>query len=98
MKSENVLRVFLVALIVLLACISIDFGLLLASTRTSNAIENKVIQKEKIESQVVGENDVEANYSESINGQNDDFLNFNLRNIEGEEFTPDLYEWLWNDL
>ena len=98
MKSENVLRVFLVALIVLLACISIDFGLLLASTRTSNAIENKVIQKEKIESQVVGENDVEAYYSESINGHNDDFLNFNRRGVESEEFIPSLYAWLWNDL
>ena len=98
MKSENVLRVFLVALIVLLACISIDFGLLLASTRSSNILANKAIQNKEMKSQVIGENDVEANYSESVKGHNDDFLNFNRRGVESEEFTPSLYAWLWNDL
>jgi len=98
MKSENVLRVFLVALIVLLVCVSIDFGLVLASTRSSNVLENKVIPNEEMKSQVIGENDVEANYSESVKGYNDDFLNFNRRGVESEEFIPSLYAWLWNDL
>jgi len=98
MKSENVLRVFLVALIVLLVCVSIDFGLVLASTRSSNVLENKVIPNEEMKSQVIGENDVEAYYSESVKGHNDDFLNFNRRGVESEEFTPSLYAWLWNDL
>jgi hypothetical protein len=98
MKSENVLRVFLVALIVLLVCVSIDFGLVLASTRSSNEIANKAVLNEKMKSQVVGENDVEANYSESVKGYNDDFLNFNMRGVESKEFTPGLYSWLWDNL
>lgn len=98
MKSENVLRVFLAALIVLLLCVSIDFGLVLASTRASNGLTNKAIQNEKMESQIVGENDVETNYSEPVKGYNDDFFNFNRRGVESEEFTPGLYSWLWNDL
>jgi len=98
MKSENVLRVFLVALIVLLACISIDFGLLLASTRSSNILANKAIQNKEMKSQLVGENDVEANHSESVKGHKDDLLDFNLTGVESEEFTPSLYKWLWNNL
>jgi len=97
MKSESVLRVFLVALMVLFVCISIDFGFVVASTRSSNRLADKVILNDKMKTQVVGENDVEANYSEAVKSHNDDFLNFKLRGIESEEFTPSLYAWLWNN-
>jgi len=97
MSSKKVLGVFVVALIVMFICISIDFGLVLASTRSIVVIEKPVNQDEKAPV-IANQNDVEANYSGLINDHNSDYLDFNLKGIESAEFTPNLYEWLWENL
>ncbi|MDD4970542.1 MAG: hypothetical protein PHT07_14040 [Paludibacter sp.] len=97
MKLEKALRVMVLLLVGLFIWISIDFGIVLASTRSSKVIGNELIQNEKVKSQLTDKNDVESNYNESVRDHNDDFLKFNLRGIESEEFTPNLYEWLWNN-
>jgi len=98
MKAENVLRVIAMFLMSLFVCISIDFGMILASTRSSVEIANRLILNEKTDKQIIEENEVETNYSESVKRHSSDFMNLNVSAIENENFTPALYRWLWKNI
>ena len=97
MKTENVLRVIVMLLIGLFVCISIDFGMILASNRTSVDIANRLIPTAEQDNKLPKENDVEINYSESVKRHTNDFENLHVSAMESEDFTPALYRWLWED-
>jgi len=97
MKVENVLRVLVIMLIGLFVCISIDFGMVWASARSSVSIANSLIPTVKSYLPITNENDVETNYSESVKDHNRDFVDLNISRVDNEGFTPSLYRWLWKE-
>jgi len=98
MKLENVLRVMLMVLVGLFICISIDFGVVLASTKSLTKIAEKMYVNEKPDNQFSDDNEVDKNYSESINEHQVDFLNLKESGKTSDYFTPGLYRWLWKNI
>jgi len=95
MKTEKVLGVVVMILIGLFICITVDFSMILASTISRAKIANMLILNNKQETNKLNGIENGENYSESIKDQNIDFVNLSTNNIGNEDFTPNLYRWLW---
>jgi len=97
MKLQNVIRAIFIFSIALFVCISLDFSMISATTRSSVKIVNGLKLNEKQNSFLSDENDVEINYNDPTIDHRSELLNLNTNVIKGEDFTPDLYEWLWKN-
>ena len=95
MKTEKVLGVVVMVLIGLFICITVDFSMILASTISRAKIANMLILNNKQETNKLNGIENVENYSESIKGQNSDFLNLSTNDTGNKDFTPNLYRWLW---
>ena len=95
MKTEKVLGVVVMVLIGLFICITVDFSLILASTISRIKIASQLILNTAQDTMEINEIEPDKNWYESSNSQNSDFLNLMDDNNETEDFTPTLYNWLW---
>ena len=95
MKTEKVLGVVVMVLIGLFICITVDFSMILASTISRAKIANMLILNNKQETNKLNGCEYVENYSELIKDQNSDFLNLSTNDTGNEDFTPNLYRWLW---
>jgi len=98
MKLQNVLRIMSILFIAFFVCVSIGLSMDITPTKTTPIIANSIISNENPVNEITDENDVETNSSLSKKENRNDLLNFNTSFIENEEFTPNLYRWLWEKI
>ena len=98
MKLQNVLRIMSLLFIAFFVCVSIGLSMDITPTKTTPIIANSIISNENPVNEITDENDVETNSSLSKKENRNDLLNFNTSFIENEEFTPNLYRWLWEKI
>jgi len=98
MKLQNVLRIMSILFIAFFVCVSIGLSMDITPTKTTPIIANSIISDENPFIEMTDENDVETNFRMSITENRNDLLNFNTSFIENEEFTPNLYRWLWKEI
>ena len=97
MKLNKVSTIAVTIVVGLMVICSTSFNNYLFKKKSLNEKLSIVSSVDKLENQMTNQNSMEAAYTDAAKRANPDFLSLEAGGIGGKTFTPNLYEWLWNN-